>query len=471
MPFDVFISYPHQEKTTADAACATLEAAGIRCWIAPRDVHPGMDWSECIIDAISACKVMVLIFSGHTNASQQIKREVERAVNRGVPIIPMRIENVLPSKSLEYFISTPHWLDAMTPPIERHLQALTASVKGLLDAKSPVVAEHRPQQPQIPKQIRPQSSRATSLLEWLPARGAPDSVRALILVVLAVLTLAPYLGGMTIWSIGSTPISLPTVPAAAFWPLVVLAPIWWCLIAARLIGAPAFRIASHLAVAAGLSILSVVFHTTYPGIALGSISPSFDQTHQFGFLETQHTWIASHQIDGKGERYCHFRTEPKSVGPAVRKGCVLRVDRLAFSAGGHAHIPDRSAFDIELYVGTSPMLPKATSCVARNDWPQVRQRPVGAEVEVRGVIEVTKAQLKPGGATNYSLEYDFESRKVTAGPALATGSVPNVSRADIAVKDTGAQFQISGWTLWGDPSYFELNPINLRISGRLFCGL
>jgi hypothetical protein len=42
MEFDVFISYSHQDKPTADAACATLEAEGIRCWIAPRDVAPGM---------------------------------------------------------------------------------------------------------------------------------------------------------------------------------------------------------------------------------------------------------------------------------------------------------------------------------------------------------------------------------------------------------------------------------------------
>jgi hypothetical protein len=56
MEFDVFISYPHQDKATADAACATLEAAGVRCWIAPRDVTPGMDWSECIVDAIAGSR-------------------------------------------------------------------------------------------------------------------------------------------------------------------------------------------------------------------------------------------------------------------------------------------------------------------------------------------------------------------------------------------------------------------------------
>jgi TIR domain len=135
--FDVFISYPHQDKTVADAACAKLEAEGIRCWIAPRDIVHGMDWGEAIVDAINGAKVMVLIFSGHANASPQIKREVERAVNRGIAIVPVRVENVTPTKSLEYFISTAHWLDAITPPLERHLKQLAVSVKTLMRMAPP----------------------------------------------------------------------------------------------------------------------------------------------------------------------------------------------------------------------------------------------------------------------------------------------------------------------------------------------
>jgi hypothetical protein len=132
MEYDVFVSYSHPDKASADAACATLEQAGIRCWIAPRDIVPGTDWSESIINAIEGAKVFVLIFSKHANVSPQIKREVERAVSKGVPIIPVRIEDTAPSKALEYFISTPHWLDAFTPPLEERLTQLAAAVRALL---------------------------------------------------------------------------------------------------------------------------------------------------------------------------------------------------------------------------------------------------------------------------------------------------------------------------------------------------
>ncbi len=137
MRFDAFISYSSRDKSTADAACAILEDAQIRCWMAPRDILPGRDWGEAIIDAIGEAKVFVLFFSQHANKSHQIKREVERAVSKGIPIIPVRIEDVQPTKSLEYFISTPHWLDAITPPLEKHLKALATTVQALMDANRP----------------------------------------------------------------------------------------------------------------------------------------------------------------------------------------------------------------------------------------------------------------------------------------------------------------------------------------------
>ena len=135
MPFDVFISYSSKDKTVADAVCARLESAGVRCWIAPRDVLAGTSYGEAIIEAIQAAKIMVLVFSSSANASGHIPKEVERAVSKGLTILPFRIEDVPPGKSLDYFIGSVHWLDAMTPPMEKHLDSLVATVHKLLPAK------------------------------------------------------------------------------------------------------------------------------------------------------------------------------------------------------------------------------------------------------------------------------------------------------------------------------------------------
>jgi hypothetical protein len=128
MDFDVFISYSSKDKPAADAACAVPEANGIRWWIAPRDVMPGGEYGVAIVDAIERCRVMVLIFSSNANESAQIRREIGRAVKKGVTIIPVRIEEVEPTQSIEYFLGAIHWLDALTPPPETHLQHLAETI-------------------------------------------------------------------------------------------------------------------------------------------------------------------------------------------------------------------------------------------------------------------------------------------------------------------------------------------------------
>jgi hypothetical protein len=138
MAHEVFVSYSHDDKPQADAVCAKLEASGIRCWIAPRDVVPGQEWGAAIVDAIRSSRVMVLMFSSHANTSPQIRREVQLAVKAETVLIPFRIEDIAPAESLEYFLGTPHWLDALTPPLEEHLERLAMAVASFLATSKPV---------------------------------------------------------------------------------------------------------------------------------------------------------------------------------------------------------------------------------------------------------------------------------------------------------------------------------------------
>ena len=145
MAHDVFISYSSKDKTIANAVCATLEKHEIRCWIAPRDVPPGLQYAAALVSAINDCKVFVLVFSKGSNASGQVLREVEEAVDNGIPIIPLRIEDFEPTEAMRFYIKSLHWLDAMTPPLEQHLGKLVASVQALLsigaEEQPPPVAE------------------------------------------------------------------------------------------------------------------------------------------------------------------------------------------------------------------------------------------------------------------------------------------------------------------------------------------
>jgi hypothetical protein len=112
----VFVSYSQSDRACAFELVAYLEAHGIECWIAPRDIAPSAEWAAEIIDAITAARLMVLVFSASSNESPQVRREVERAVHKQLPIIAFRIDDVMPARSLEYFLSAQHWLDAFPGP-------------------------------------------------------------------------------------------------------------------------------------------------------------------------------------------------------------------------------------------------------------------------------------------------------------------------------------------------------------------
>jgi uncharacterized protein len=174
MAHDVFISHSVKDKTTADAVCAMLESDGVRCWIAPRDVTPGLEWGESIIEAIKECRVMVLVFTTHSNESPQIRREVERAVNHGVVIVPLRVEDVIPSSALEYFIGNVHWLDALTPPLEAHLRSLTGTVKILLARMETLVASQSAAPKRTTAAELPKSEVADSLPRLMENPSHPE---------------------------------------------------------------------------------------------------------------------------------------------------------------------------------------------------------------------------------------------------------------------------------------------------------
>ena len=135
MKHDIFISYATADKAIADAVTAGLESKKIRCWIAPRDICHGESYGKEIVHGIKNAKVLVLIFSQSSNNSGMVLKEVERAVSIGIPVIPFRIENTIPSEAMEFFIASTHWLDAITPKMETHITKLADTLDFILNKK------------------------------------------------------------------------------------------------------------------------------------------------------------------------------------------------------------------------------------------------------------------------------------------------------------------------------------------------
>ena len=128
----VFISYASRDRAHADAICAALERDGVRCWIAPRDGTPGDSYAAFLVEAIAASKLVVLIFSRAANRSDAVLNELELAFHRGIPILPVRVQNVEPSRAAEFYLRRRHWFDAFAAPAA--LDALSAAVRAALAA-------------------------------------------------------------------------------------------------------------------------------------------------------------------------------------------------------------------------------------------------------------------------------------------------------------------------------------------------
>jgi hypothetical protein len=134
MAHQVFICHSSSDAGPASVACAHLENAGVTCWIAPRDPVPGLPYGQQIVHAIAECTIVLFLLSAHSNDSRACLGEVELAANRNKILLPLRIAAVAPSESLEYYIRSVHWQDALAPPFEAHLDELVARVRELLGA-------------------------------------------------------------------------------------------------------------------------------------------------------------------------------------------------------------------------------------------------------------------------------------------------------------------------------------------------
>ncbi|MBV9875207.1 MAG: TIR domain-containing protein [Verrucomicrobia bacterium] len=178
MPHDVFISHSSKDRLTANAVCNRLESAGIRCWVAPRDIIPGEGWSEAIMRGIDGAKVMVLVFSENANTSAHVRREVAHACDHEITVIPLRIRDVIPKQGLKYYLDELHWLDALTPPLASHLETLTTRVKNILngeqnaEVRTPLDKSVAPSSPSKPRIVSPLKLAVAGALALVIAAGS-----------------------------------------------------------------------------------------------------------------------------------------------------------------------------------------------------------------------------------------------------------------------------------------------------------
>ena len=167
----LFISYASDDQPVAMDVCALLEAQGVRCWIAPRDVAPGAKWDEAIVDAISNAGAFLLVLTAAANESPYVGNEVNHAFASKKPIFTFRAEDVQPNKSLGFYLARHHWTDGFGVPLPKSVPQVAAAVVTLLGATAgtPAAPVSRPARPRTKGRAR----------QWVPIGATAVAVALL----------------------------------------------------------------------------------------------------------------------------------------------------------------------------------------------------------------------------------------------------------------------------------------------------
>lgn len=108
---DVFISFSTKDEKIAREISEILSENGISSWMCKKNIYGGSRWAAEITEALSDCKLFLLVVSKNSIASEQVPKEVNMALNQRKRIIPFRIDNAPLEGELCYHLSNIHYIE------------------------------------------------------------------------------------------------------------------------------------------------------------------------------------------------------------------------------------------------------------------------------------------------------------------------------------------------------------------------
>jgi hypothetical protein len=145
----LFVSHATRDLEEARSLVADLEAAGVSCWLAERDIPVGTNYAVEIERAISSARALVLVFSEAACASDHIAREVDLAGDAGIDILPVRIDHSEPSGALRY-----HLKNRQIVPRDRAVAQIAGLPQAPAGARRPPKPPPSPAKAALPKRHR-----------------------------------------------------------------------------------------------------------------------------------------------------------------------------------------------------------------------------------------------------------------------------------------------------------------------------
>lgn len=136
MAGEIFISYGSDDRSAAEEVRAAVEGLGYVCWMAPHDIRGPKSYPEQIVEAIDGCSVLIVLVSEATVDSQHVSREVDLAVEKGKPLLTIRLKDMKIGGALEYLLRLPQWMDAFPGGIAAHTEELAERLEAFVGPSS-----------------------------------------------------------------------------------------------------------------------------------------------------------------------------------------------------------------------------------------------------------------------------------------------------------------------------------------------
>ena len=135
----LFVCFSSKDHAIARSVVEFLEKHGLACWISLRDVPPGANYQESIVQAIEHAMGIIFLFSESSSQSGEIKKELSIGGSINVPVFPLRLSPITPSGALRYELATRQWID-LFPDHDQALRKLVETIQKVLQNPRPLAA-------------------------------------------------------------------------------------------------------------------------------------------------------------------------------------------------------------------------------------------------------------------------------------------------------------------------------------------
>jgi hypothetical protein len=128
----VFVSYSRRDVERVDLIVESLLEEGIGVWIDRSGIEAGQTWREQIVEAIDTCEAFILMLSPNSVLSDNVRREIDLALDSKRTIFPLRLEPVELSRGIRYQLTGLQFIDVHQLGFEESMQRLLNTLKKKL---------------------------------------------------------------------------------------------------------------------------------------------------------------------------------------------------------------------------------------------------------------------------------------------------------------------------------------------------